>query len=288
MNYTQGLQNAIDYIENHLTENIDCCDVAGHAGFSSFYFQKIFNVLCDCSLGEYIRNRRLTLAGAELNATNARVIDVAMKYGYESPESFTRAFVKFHGITPSQAKKNDSVLKSFSRLSVEINLKGGSIMNYKIVKKDAFKVLEKISKQSIYDSENINTIPDFWSESHNDGTVTTLLSKTSDKTFIYGICYNNEPTDSKTFDYSIAAKYDGTEIPDGFTVKEIPKRTWAVFTCEGAMPEAMQKTWHKISAEFFPAANYEPTYELDIEAYTAGDMSSPDYKSEIWVPIKEK
>lgn len=288
MNYTQGLQNAIDYIENHLTENIDCCDVAGHAGFSSFYFQKIFNVLCDCSLGEYIRNRRLTLAGAELNATNARVIDVAMKYGYESPESFTRAFVKFHGITPSQAKKNDSVLKSFSRLSVEINLKGGSIMNYKIVKKDAFKVLEKISKQSIYDSENINTIPDFWSKSHNDGTVATLLSKTSDRTFIYGICYNNEPTDSKTFDYSIAAKYDGTEIPDGFTVKEIPKRTWAVFTCEGAMPEAMQKTWHKISAEFFPAANYEPTYELDIEAYTAGDMSSPDYKSEIWVPVKEK
>lgn len=289
MDYTKEFGNAIDYIEDNLTDQIDIHEIAKAAGFSAFYFQRIFGVLCGCSLGEYIRNRRLTLAGNELAATDIKVIDAALKYGYESPESFARAFVKFHGITPSEAKKNNSVLKSFSRLSVEIKLKGGSLMNYKIVKKDAFKVLEKISRQDIDDSKNRNTIPDFWTQSHKNGTVEKLLSITDDREYIFGICYGGDLTDKKTFDYSIAALCnDDVEIPNGFRVNEIPARTWAVFECVGAMPRAIQDTWHKICAEFFPTANYEPTYEMDIEAYTAGAMNSPDYRSEIWVPVKEK
>lgn len=289
MNYTEGLGNAIDYIEENLTGELDFNEIAKRSGFSVFYFQRIFGILCGCSLGEYIRSRRLTLAGNELAAANIKVIDAALKYGYESPESFTRAFVKFHGITPSEAKKNNSMLKSFSRLSVEINLKGGSIMNYKIVQKDSFRVLEKISKQDIDDSKNRNTIPDFWTESHQNGTVAKLLSLADDREYIFGICYGGDFTDKKTFDYSIAAVCsDDTEVPEGFRVNEIPARTWAVFECIGAMPRAMQETWHRICAEFFPTANYEPTYEMDIEAYTAGVMNAPDYRSEIWVPVKEK
>lgn len=289
MNYVQGLQNAIDYIEEHLTEELEIEAVAAQSGLSTFYFQRIFNILCDFSLGEYIRNRRLTLAGNELSSTDARVIDIALKYGYDTPESFARAFSKFHGITPSQAKKNSSTLKSFSRLSVEINLKGGSIMNYRIVKKEAFKVLEKVSKQSIDDEQNKNTIPDFWTQSHQDGTVYKLLELTPDKTNIFGVCYGNVPNNKKTFDYSIAALYeDGTQVPDGFRVNEIPARTWAVFECIGPMPDAIQQTWHKICAEFFPTAKYKPTYEMDIEAYPAGVMNAPDYKSEIWVVVEEK
>lgn len=119
MDWITGIQNAINYIENHLTEEIDYDKAAAEAACSSFYFQRIFSILCDISLSEYIRNRRLTLAGNELNASNAKVIDIALKYGYESPESFARAFSKFHGITPSEAKKNGSKLKSFSRLSVK-------------------------------------------------------------------------------------------------------------------------------------------------------------------------
>ena len=289
MDWTQGLQNAIDYIEEHLTDELNFEIIATQSGFSSFYFQRIFNILCDCSLGEYIRKRRLTLAGNELTATNAKVIDIALKYGYDSPESFTRAFSKFHGITPSEAKKNNSILKSFSRLSVEINLKGGNIMNYKIVKKDSFKILEKVSHQSIDDSQNKNTIPDFWTQSHQDGTVTKLLDLAIDSTTIFGVCYANTPNNKETFEYSIAALCDdNTVAPSGFRIKEIPTRTWAIFECIGPMPKAMQNMWHKICAEFFPTANYEPTYEMDIEAYPAGVMSSPDYRSEIWVPVKEK
>lgn len=289
MNYTQGLQNAIDYIEEHLTDDLDIEEIAAQSGLSAFYFQRIFNILCDYSLGEYIRNRRLTLAGNELSGTDEKVIDIALKYGYDTPESFSRAFSRFHGITPSQAKKNSSPLKSFSRLSVEIHLKGGNIMDYKIVKKDAFKVLEKISTHSIDDEQNKNTIPDFWTQSHQDGTVQKLYDLTTDKTNIFGICYGNTPNNKKTFEYSIAALCgDNTEIPDGFSIKEIPARTWAVFECIGPMPDAVQNTWHKICSEFFPTANYEPTYEMDIEAYPAGVMTSLDYRTEIWVTVKEK
>ena len=288
MNYVENLEKAISFIERNLTAEIKFDEIAKQSGFSVFYFQRIFSAVCGCSLGQYIRNRRLAIAGAELKSTNAKVIDIALKYGYESPESFTRAFVKFHGITPSEAKKATSILKSYSRLSVKMNLKGGKTMNYKIIKKEAFKVLEKRSTQSIDDSQNKNTIPDFWTKSHNDGTVAKLLSIAEDRKYIFGVCYGGDLTDKKTFDYSIAALYsEGTEVPDGFRVNEIPARTWVVFECIGAMPTAMQETWHNICTEFFPSTDYEPTYEMDIEAYTAGEMNSPDYRSEIWVPIKK-
>lgn len=288
MDWITGIQNAVDYIEDHITDELDFTEIAKRSACSPFYFQRIFGILCGIPLGEYIRNRRLTLAGSELSVTDAKVIDMALKYGYDSPESFARAFVKFHGITPSAAKKNGSALKSFSRVSVQIILKGGHIMDYKIVKKEAFQVLEKVERQSIDDAQNQNTIPDFWTRSRADGTVETLLAQTPDRHFLYGICCDNQPTDSKTFAYSIAALYGGGAIPDGYRVTQIPERTWAVFRVTGAMPNAIQETWHTICAEFFPTCGYRPTYELNIEAYTDGDMTAPDYKSEIWVPVEKQ
>ncbi len=289
MDWLTGIQNAINYIEENLTEKIDYDEVAKQASCSSFYFQRIFSILCGITLGDYIRNRRLTLAGNELSATDNKVIDIALKYGYESPESFTRAFSKFHGVTPSDAKKDGSKLKSFSPLSVKITLSGGNIMDYKIIEKAAFDIIEKVEAHTVDNSENAKSIPDFWTRSHNDGTVKKLFDSTTDKTYIFGICYGNLPKNAKTFDYSIAAKCDeNTTIPKGFRKNTIPARTWAIFECKGAMPNAIQDKWHKIVSEFFPASGYEPTYEMDIEAYTDGNMSSPDYRSEIWVPVIKK
>lgn len=289
MDWITGIQNAINYIEEHLTEEINYDKVAEEAACSSFYFQRIFGILCDISLGEYIRNRRLTLAGNELNASDIKVIDIALKYGYESPESFTRAFSKFHGITPSEAKKNGSKLKSFSRLSVKITLSGGSMMDYKIVEKEAFEIIEKVEAHSIENDVNAKSIPDFWTKSHNDGTVKTLLENTTDRTFIFGVCYGNNSDCAKTFDYSIGAVCNPkTAVPKGFRRNIIPARTWAIFECKGAMPKAMQDMWHKITSEFFPTSGYQPTYEMDIEAYTEGDMGGSDYRSEIWIPVVKK
>lgn len=289
MDWVTGIQSALNYIEDHITEELDYTDIASQAACSSYYFQRIFGILCGIPLGEYIRNRRLALAGSELNATDAKVIDVSLKYGYESPESFTRAFSKFHGITPSEAKKDGSKLRSYSPLSVQIILKGGHTMDYKIIEKTAFKVIEKVERHHISDSQHLNTIPGFWERSHQDGTIAKLLGIASDRSYIFGICYGGNLTDEKSFDYSIGAMCDDNcQVPEGFRIDEIPARTWAVFEVRGAMPEAIQKLWHDICAEFFPTSDYQPTYEMDVEVYTAGDMTSPDYRSEIWVPVVKK
>ena len=137
MEWITGIQNAINYIEEHITEELDYEQIAKESFSSSFHFQRVFSILCGYTLGEYIRNRRLSLAGAELANTREKVIDVAFKYGYETPESFTKAFQKFHGITPSQARGGGAMLKSFSRLSIKVSLEGGSIMNYRIEDKSA-------------------------------------------------------------------------------------------------------------------------------------------------------
>ncbi len=135
MDWVNGIQKAIDYVEEHLTESIDLETVAAQTFVSSYHFHRVFSILCGLTLGEYIRLRRLTLAGVELAEEKTKVIDIALKYGYESPDSFTKAFQKFHGISPSQARVESAGLKSFSRLSVKISLEGANVMDYKIEKR---------------------------------------------------------------------------------------------------------------------------------------------------------
>lgn len=288
MNSATKIQDAIYYIENHLADDIDINQVAKEACMSSFYFQRIFKALFGYSIGEYIRFRRLTLAGNELLKSNVKVIDVALKYGYETPESFSRAFKEFHGIAPSQAKIYGHKLKTFSQLSVIITLRGGTMNNYKVIKKDAFYVLEKVEKHMVDDEINKNTIPEFWERSWQDGTIRLLMGYMDKSDKLLGICYNSDCSDSKSFDYSISCVCSAdTKAPDGYRVSKIPARKWLVFECVGEMPEAMQKAWHTICSEIIPSSNYEPTYEFDLEVYSAGNMNSPDYKSEVWIPIVE-
>ncbi|MDE7195144.1 MAG: AraC family transcriptional regulator [Oscillospiraceae bacterium] len=288
MDWIRSFQRSVDYIEEHMTEPLEIGDIARVMNISGYYYQKIFNILCGFSVGEYIRNRRLALAGSELMTTRERVIDIALKYGYDTPEGFTRAFTRFHGATPSAVRRGSPV-RSFAKIHVTITMKGGSTMDYKIVTKESFKVLEKAEEQSIEDDRNLNTIPQFWTRSHEDGTVKRLLELTVDRSYIFGICYGNSPSDKKTFDYSIAARvaedFKEEDVPEGFRLSEIPARTWVVFECVGAMPGAVQELWHRIITEFFPSSPYKPTYEMDIEAYTEGNMSLDTYKSEIWVPV---
>ena len=289
MDWLTGIQRGLDYIEEHLTEEISLEEVAQEAYCSNYYFQKVFGILCGMTVGEYIRNRRLTLAGSELSATDCKVIDVALKYGYETPESFSRAFTKFHGITPSEAKKNGSKLKSFSRLFVKAILTGGTIMDYKIIEKQSFTVLEKVERFTVENGANYREIPKFWDRANEDGTVETLLKYATDTTFVFGICYGSTTKEEPTFEYSIAVECGAdTPVPVGFRKTTLPARTWATFGEKGKMPDAIQNMWKKIVTEFFPTSEYTSTREFDIEAYPDGDTNSPDYYSEIWVPIKKK
>ncbi len=287
MDWIKSFQRSIDYIEENLSSSLEVERIAGVMNISPFYYQRIFAIICGITVGEYIRSRRLTLAGSDLLRSDERIIDIALRYGYDTPEGFSRAFAKFHGAAPSEVRKGMPI-RSFARLSVTITMKGGNTMDYKIVKKKAFKVMEKRTVQTVSENANLQTIPKFWDDCRKDGTVERLLALTSDKKFIFGICYNKPHSEESTFDYSIGALVDeSTKIPEGFTVNEIPARTWAVFDCRGAMPDAIQQLWHRICTEFFPSSSYEPTYEFDIEAYADGDMSASDYQSEIWVPIKD-
>ena len=171
MDWIKGIQRAIDYTEAHLTEEIDYDAVAKEAYSSSFHFQRVFSIMCGYTLGDYIRMRRLSLAADELRSSNDKIIDIALRYGYETPESFTRAFSRFHGVTPTEAR-NGGTVKSFSKLSVKLILTGGKEMDYRIEKPGAIKVICK--REFVHQPETGAGTPDitgFWTKCGQDGTI---------------------------------------------------------------------------------------------------------------------
>lgn len=149
--WIECISEAINYIEDNITEELTIENIAKRAFVSSFYFQKGFAMLCGFTVGEYIRQRRLTLAGSELVSTDGKIIDIALKYGYESPDSFTKAFIRFHGVTPTAVRKDGAMIKSFAPLKIKFSLEGGFIMDYRIIEKEAFGVMG-VSKVFKYDT----------------------------------------------------------------------------------------------------------------------------------------
>lgn len=278
MEWVQSINRAIEYMETHLTENIHCEDISNSVHISSFHFQRMFRLFTDMTVAEYLKKRRLSLAGEELTRQNSKVIDVALKYGYQSPESFSKAFTRFHGITPSQAKKG-SELKSFNKLVVKISVEGGKIMDYRIEKKEEFRLL--VYGKMFTDESSEKGIPAFWDEYYQK----EMYKKAPG---YLGVCAQ-EKNDAEGFLYGIGCDADDVkETPEGFRVIHIPAYTWAIFKCVGPMPEAIQKTWEDIYREWLPGTDYELIPDYDIENYLPGDNTSPDYVSEIWIPVREK
>ncbi|BCK01294.1 AraC family transcriptional regulator [Anaerocolumna chitinilytica] len=279
MDWIQTLEKAIDYMEENLLSDLECEEVAEGVYISNHHFQRTFTLLTGLTMGEYIRNRRLSLAGGELLRKETKVIDVALKYGYDSPESFTKAFKRFHGITPVQVKKQGASLKSFNRLIIKIIMEGGSSMDYRIEKKEAFEVV--LMTRTFNYQNNMTDIPKFWSEYLESGLDEKVCGA-------LGICLPMDD-ETKEFEYGIGCcKEFLSEVPEGFQVYTIPAYTWAIFRCVGPMPGAIQDMWKRVYSEWLPQANYELVQGYDIENYTEGDASSPDYVSEIWLPVKEK
>jgi AraC family transcriptional regulator len=290
MDWITGIQRALDYTEAHLTEEIDYGEAARRACSSPFHFQRVFGMLCGFSLGDYIRMRRLTLAACELQQTDEKVIDIALKYGYDSPESFSRAFARFHGISPTDARRGGRV-KSFSSLSVKLILTGGNTMDYRIEKKNAFKIVCK--KIQVHQPEGDAATADisaFWDRCSADGTM-EKLGKYADYAQIgglLGICFSAETGDSE-FPYGIGAPYNGRPLTDaGLDIVEIPAHTYAAFTCKGKMPDAFKKTYRQICTEFFPQSGYEYGSGVELEVYPSANTQDPNYTCEIWVAVKEK
>lgn len=291
MDWMTGIQRAIDYVEAHLDETADYGAVAREAASSPFHFQRMFAMVCGYTLGDYIRMRRLSVAADELYRTDDRIIDIALRSGYDTPESFSRAFTRFHGISPSEARRGGNV-KSFSRLSVKLILEGGNIMDYRIEKADAFKVIcrrKRVEKpQGDLATDDISG---FWRECNEDGTVEKICGYADVDRFhgILGICFSGEMADNG-FPYGIGAEYNGTEVAeDGFDIVEIPAHTYAVFVCRGRMPDAFREIYRRICTEFFPQNTaYEYGSGVELEVYPSADVQNSDYTCEIWIAVKEK
>lgn len=285
MRWMESIGEAISYIEENITGKLTIETIAGQALISPFYFQKGFAMLCGFTVSEYIRYRRLALAGSELVATNNKIIDIAIKYGYDSPDSFTKAFIRFHGVTPAAVRKSGAMIKSFAPLKIKFSLEGGYSMEYKVVKKEAFTV---IGMSRVLQYENAaEDVPKLWTEFFAAGKSDTICC-------MYGINID-ESMNGNEFEYLIADNYNSAvDIPEGFVTKVIPEYHWAVFTCRGAMPQAMQEVHRKIFSEWLPnCRDYEIAAGYCIEVYSdpaecPKGTQDETYYSEIWIPVKIK
>ncbi|MBQ7920418.1 MAG: AraC family transcriptional regulator [Lachnospiraceae bacterium] len=271
----EGIQNAITYMEENLTEDVSVKKIAEKAYVSEFHFQRVFSALCGFSVGEYIRNRRLALAAQELAARDVKVIDVAVKYGYDSPDSFARAFTKFHGITPSAAKEKGAKIRDFAPLRITICLEGGTMMEYKIVEKAAFTVMGR--KRSFNVETSYQEIPKFWEEHMGDGGQKVVCG-------MYGLCIDLDGSD---FDYLIADNYlPWEEVPAGYETRTLPAGAWAVFPCT---LRTLQDTNTRMWKEWLPnCKEYKLGGNYNIEMYGPPLAEDPGSSYvELWLPIEK-
>ncbi|MDO5559905.1 MAG: AraC family transcriptional regulator [Oscillospiraceae bacterium] len=285
MGWIESISEAINYIEKNITDELSIDEIARQAAVSPFYFQKGFSMLCGMTVGEYIRLRRLTLAGSELVSSDTKIIDTALRYGYESPDSFTKAFTRFHGVTPSAVKKDGAMVRSFAPLKIKFSLEGGSIMDYKIVEKAAFTVIG-VSESFSYETAQTE-VPKFWQDYCKAGKNSVVCGE-------YGINID-ETMGRDKFEYMIADNYiPQKDIPEGFVTRVIPAHTWAVFPCKGAMPNAIQDVQGKIFSEWLPnCTDYTIAEGYNIEMYSdpadfSEGMNDRNYYSEVWIPVKKR
>jgi AraC family transcriptional regulator len=290
MDLLEKMNGALTYIEENLTNDIDFKEVARLAFCSEYHFKRMFSFLAGVTLSEYIRRRRLTLAAFELNNSNLRVIDVAIKYGYSSPDSFTRAFQSLHGVTPSEARNNGQSLKAYPRMTFQLSIKGGSEMNYRIEEKEAFRIVG-IKKRVPIIFHGVNPeIAAMWGTLNIE--IINRLKNFSNVEPLGLLQASSNFSDGRMEEKGELDHYIGVattnECPDDLTQLEVPALTWAVFESVGPFPDTLQDIWGRIYSEWFPSTNYQQTEGPEILWNEHKDVSSPTFKSEIWIPIFKK
>lgn len=299
MEWLTAIRKAVDYIEEHLKDDISAQDVSEQVYLSSIHLQQGFQIMTGYSVSEYIRNRRLYLAALELREGNKKVIDVALDYGYETAESFTKAFTRFHGCTPKAVKQGESI-RAFLPITIKVDIQGGDKMDYKISNLFGFKVIG-FARAFSYD-EAYEKIPKYWDEicekyaanvyAGNPPANSYEKAITDNGIGEYGVCIDDETIAGKgKFLYLIAGKYTGGEVPEGMMLYEFPQGEWAVFDCVGAIPETLQSLNTRIFKEWLPGnPDYEIRGNANVEWYDCmnGEKTDPDYHSAIWIPVRRK
>ncbi|PGY09346.1 AraC family transcriptional regulator [Bacillus cereus] len=290
MDSLKNMNAAMQHIEDNLTHEIDFKEVAKIAFCSEYHFKRMFSFLAGISLSEYIRCRRLTLAAFELKDSNVKVIDVAIKYGYNSPDSFTRAFQNLHGITPSEARNTSHSLRSYSPMAFQLSIQGGSEMNYRIEEKDSFRIIGITKRVPIVFNGVNEEIASMW-KSLDSQSIETLKSLSNiEPTGIISASINfseGRMEEKGELDHYIGVATT-KDCPKQFKQLEVTASTWAIFEAVGPFPDALQNVWGRIYSEWFPSSNYELAGGPEILWNESKDVSSPNFRSEIWVPVLKK
>lgn len=267
----------MDYLEEQLTGEVDMKRFQQLSGYSYPLFSRLFSILADMTLAEYLRNRRLSEAVTDLRESSDKIIDIAMKYGYESADSFSAAFKKFHGETPSEVR-NGKPYRVFPKLQLSLKITGGKNMDIKIQKKPSFTVagllLEAIDNSKC---------PSAWEQLYATHSFESLEVLGSGQSF--GVC--SDVKEGEIIDYMAA--YDVTDKVKaeelGLSIKDIPAAEYAIIPVKGAIPASIHHAWKYVLEVFFPETGYRHSGAPDFEVYFKGDMSSPDYQMELWIPV---
>jgi len=290
MDLLKNMNEAMKYIEANLSDEIDFKMVARLAQCSEYHFKRMFSFLAGITLSEYIRRRRLSLAAFELTNGNIKIIEVAIKYGYSSPDSFTKAFQQLHGITPSEARNNGQQLKAYPLMTFQLSIRGGTEMNYRIEQKEAFKIIGiKKRVPIVFEGENPE-ITEMWKSL----TVEKIeqLKKLSNVEPNGIIQASTNFSEGRMEEKGELDQYIGVattkECPENFSKLEVPDLTWAIIESTGPFPSALQETWGRIYSEWFPSSNYQITEGPEILSIKTKDLTSSSVKSEIWIPVMKK
>ncbi len=296
MEWIVAMQQAITYMEEHIMEEINYEDVAKQVHTSSYEFHRAFSFLTGMTANAYIRNRRLSLAGREIVETNAKITDIALKYGYETPEGFTKAFTRFHGIAPKFVREESAKLLLFNPLVIKIIVEGGKSMDYRIVqtKEQKFIALVRSFRNEIINDEENHDIPDFWGECHDKNLVEAIRNlRPEGKRDLYGLCSPTKQGEG-TFEYGIGVLIDGATSEfniiemekAGYSIWDVKPGTYVVFDCIGEDGDCIGDTWSKFYKEFLPQMGYESEAGTDYEIYFENGRSG--LFCELWIPVRKK
>lgn len=281
MEWIERLNKAINYIEEHLTDEIDYDRLGQIACCSAYHFQRMFTYMAGITLSEYIRRRKMSLAAVDLQGSNEKIIDIAEKYGYSSPTAFNRAFQNIHGVAPSTVKNKSVSVKSFPPIVFKITIKGVGEMNYRIETKSAFRIIGVSQPLHKEIENNFAIVPKMWQDAVVNGTIQKLASLID--TPLKGLLGVSVCNDEEQWKYFIAVS--STKKVDKFEEYIIPETTWAIFSGSGTN-QTIQDLEQRIITEWLPTSGYEYANAPDIEVYLNPDPQNAKY--EVWIPVKKK
>lgn len=284
MEWLKQLSQAIDYIEDNLAGDISYDEAAKIACCSTYYFQRMFSYVAGIPLSDYIRRRRMTKAAFELQVSEAKVIDIGSKYGYVSPTSFNRAFQNVHGVAPTAARMEGTVLNTYPPISFSISVTGGEGMRYRIETKDTIRIVGIRTALKEDTEQNFKIVPAFWDTTLKSNVFSEICKLTNQKPHgILGVTAYNNPKD---IFYYIAAATD-EPVSEGMVEFNIPAATWVIFECDGHFKESIQTIFKRFLTEWLPFSVYKYAELPDIEVYPISDQKSKGGHSEVWIAIKK-